>query len=262
MTIEKHGFIYIWRDKKRNKFYIGCHWGTEDDGYVCSSKWMRDAYRYRSEDFKRRILARVYTNRNDLLQEEYRWLSKIKPEELGKRYYNLTNHPNGHWSASEEDRVLTLREKISKMTKEAMARPEVQAKSETRLAGMRGKKQSSDAVEKRREAMKSTMAKKFPVEQRKVVLEHGSEAYRAAMAESVKKACTEGRRDVEAIAEKNRSAWKNKSPEELAKHAAAVSKLQWWTDGKTNKRVTDSPGEGWTRGRTWQPKATSATSIP
>jgi len=53
---------------------------------------MRKAYRRRPEDFKkRRIIARIYTNRKDLLDEEYRWLQMIKPEELGKRYYNLGN---------------------------------------------------------------------------------------------------------------------------------------------------------------------------
>lgn len=99
--MEKYGFVYVWRDKKRNRYYIGCHWGREDDGYICSSKWMRDAYRYRPEDFKRRVTARVYSNRNDLLVEEHRWLSMIKDEEIGKRYYNATKHHNGHWFADE-----------------------------------------------------------------------------------------------------------------------------------------------------------------
>ena len=43
--MEKYGFVYIWYDKKRKMYYIGSHWGTDDDGYICSSNRMRDAYR-------------------------------------------------------------------------------------------------------------------------------------------------------------------------------------------------------------------------
>ena len=38
---EKTGFIYIWFDTKRKMYYIGCHVGKEDDGYICSSKWKK-----------------------------------------------------------------------------------------------------------------------------------------------------------------------------------------------------------------------------
>lgn len=90
--MEKYGFVYIWFDRKHKRFYIGSHWGIEDDGYVCSSNWMRDAHRRRPCDFKRRIIARVFTNRRDLLLEEHRWLSMTKPQELGSRYYNHTTN--------------------------------------------------------------------------------------------------------------------------------------------------------------------------
>lgn len=88
MQKEKYGFVYIWRDRKHNRFYIGCHWGKEDDGYICSSTWMRNAYRRRPQDFKRRILKKITTNKSDLFFEELRWLKMIKKEELGKKYYN------------------------------------------------------------------------------------------------------------------------------------------------------------------------------
>lgn len=108
------GFIYIWFDKKHKRFYIGSHWGSEDDGYICSSTWMRNAYKRRPEDFRRRIVKRVDSNRNALLIEEHRWLQMIGDRELGKKFYNLTNHLNGHWFASDEDRVLTIKEKMKK----------------------------------------------------------------------------------------------------------------------------------------------------
>lgn len=83
------GFVYIWLDKKKHRFYIGSHWGAEDDGYICSSTWMKRAYKRRPFDFKRRILSRISSSRELLLKEEQKWLDLIKSEEVGKRYYNL-----------------------------------------------------------------------------------------------------------------------------------------------------------------------------
>lgn len=110
--MEKYGFVYIWFDRKHKRYYIGCRWGHEDDGYVCSSPWMKNSYKRRTQDFRRKILTRVYTTRADLLNEEYRWLSKIKNNELGKRYYNLHNNRNGHWSA-DPNTLKTVGAKIS-----------------------------------------------------------------------------------------------------------------------------------------------------
>ena len=109
----KYGFVYIWMDRKHKRFYIGSHWGDENDGYVCSSRWMRQSYKRRPNDFKRRVVCRVYTNRNDLLEVEHHYLLLIEDDLLGKKYYNLTKHLNGHWSTDEEKR-LTVGQKISK----------------------------------------------------------------------------------------------------------------------------------------------------
>lgn len=109
----KYGFVYIWFDRKHKRYYIGCRWGDEDDGYICSSRWMRNSYKRRPDDFKRRILARVYTCRQDLLNEEHRWLSLVSDSEVGVKYYNLTKHLNGHWSANDDTRQV-VGSKISK----------------------------------------------------------------------------------------------------------------------------------------------------
>ena len=102
--MEKYGFVYIWFDRKHKRYYVGSHWGTEDDGYICSSSWMKRAYKLRHQDFRRRIIARVTTSRQDLLLEENRWLQMIDDDELGSRFYNLTKHLNGHWSSDQEKR--------------------------------------------------------------------------------------------------------------------------------------------------------------
>jgi hypothetical protein len=110
--VKTSGFVYIWRDRKHNRYYIGSHWGSEDDGYICSSPWMRQAYSHRPDDFKRRILSRVNTNRSDLLKEEQRWFDMVKPEEIKIRYYNLHLKTYGPWYANEQSR-LSVGEKIS-----------------------------------------------------------------------------------------------------------------------------------------------------
>jgi hypothetical protein len=120
--MEKYGFVYLWLDRKHMRYYVGCHWGTEDDGYVCSSTWMRQAYKLRPHDFKRKILARIYSSRADMFDEEHRWLQMINEDELGSRYYNRQNKKFNHWSAEELERV---RQKMSERQKEVMKNPEV-----------------------------------------------------------------------------------------------------------------------------------------
>lgn len=99
--MEKYGFVYIWYDRKRKMYYVGCHWGTENDGYICSSNRMRDAYRRRPQDFKRKILE-SNINKQELHAREYAWLKLMKEDELGKRYYNLHNHHFGHWMTKQD----------------------------------------------------------------------------------------------------------------------------------------------------------------
>lgn len=103
--VEKYGFVYIWFDKKHKRFYIGSHYGTTDDGYVCSSSWMKQAYKHRPQDFKRRIL-KTNIERSELIDNEYYWLSFIKENELGKRYYNLASKRVTHWHVDEQQRLL------------------------------------------------------------------------------------------------------------------------------------------------------------
>lgn len=111
------GFIYIWFDRKHKRYYIGSHWGKEDDGYICSSSWMKQAYKKRPEDFKRRIIVRNIESKNLLIKEEHRWLSMIKQEELkGKRYYNIVNSAKNPWW-TDEYRKLSIGEKISRAKK-------------------------------------------------------------------------------------------------------------------------------------------------
>ena len=149
----KYGFVYIWYDRKYKRYYIGCRWGSEDDGYICSSSWMKQAYKHRPQDFKRRVISRVYTNRNDLLEQEYQWLSKIKPDELrGERYYNFHNYHFGHWTTDEE-KTLSIKEKLSRKAKQNHSNPEWRIKYEEGLKSRNNRSSDLEVREKRRKSM-------------------------------------------------------------------------------------------------------------
>lgn len=125
--MEKYGFVYLWFDSQHHRFYIGSHWGIENDGYICSSPSMRIARKRNQQAFKRRILKRIYTNRKDLLIEEQRWLDMVKPWEFGYRYYNINAKANDYaWWMNDETKKIIIdkiknapgrSEKISKANK-------------------------------------------------------------------------------------------------------------------------------------------------
>lgn len=108
--LEKYGFVYIWFDCKHKRYYVGCHWGTEDDGYICSSNWMRNSYSRRPEDFKRRIIKTGISSKKETFLEETRYLGMIKPEELRIRYYNKMINLH-HWLC-DDDKTKTVRQKM------------------------------------------------------------------------------------------------------------------------------------------------------
>ena len=202
---QKYGFVYIWRDRKHNRYYIGAHWGTENDGYICSSRWMKAAYKRRPADFKRKIIE--ITNEMDLLLDiEAKWLSLIKENELRIRYYNLRNKKFNHWTAYPEN-VQTIKEKISYKTKEAMARPEVKEKYKKGLKNRDCRSSDLEVRKKRSESMKKAMAEKFPIEQRADYnrVKFGSEKY------------------VQNMKEKSKNMWANRTDEEKNKIGKKIS---------------------------------------
>ena len=97
-------FVYLWRDRLFNKYYLGYHGGTNPN-YVCSSKYMKKEYKARPEDFTRRILATG--TKVDMAVLERELLQKRK-KHLGQRYYNLAiSWPIFKWT----DDILEKRKK-------------------------------------------------------------------------------------------------------------------------------------------------------
>jgi len=240
MIEERTGFIYIWYDRKRKMYYIGCHAGKEDDGYICSSKWMRDAYRYRKQDFKRRIIKRNILI-DDLLTEEYKWLSLILDNELGKKYYNLNKHHFGHWHIDIESRK-TVKQKLSEASKLLHQDPEYKKKF------LEGRKkmppQTQQQIEKR---AKSNTGKKRTEETKRKISESNkgkvmgplSDEHRQKVSESLK-------------GEKNPFYGKQHDPELKkqmnAKTSVTMTGMIFWNNSAINKRSRECPGEGWVKG--------------
>jgi hypothetical protein len=233
--MEKYGFVYIWLDRKHKRYYIGSHWGTEDDGYVCSSSWMKKALKNRPTDFKRKIIARIYSSKQDLLDEENRWLAMIKPSEIKERYYNLRIHAFGHWSA-DQDLSLSVKEKISNNVKIGMQRPEVRANYLKSLE-TRNQIQTEETKRKRSESMKKTMADKFPESNR------------------WKKLSDEER--YEYYSDKAKNNWANMDLDKKQQICDKISQShigigkgsRWWNDGIINKRTVECPGSEWKLGK-------------
>lgn len=121
------GFIYLWYDRKHKRFYLGSHWGSINDGYVCSSKWMKQAYARRPKDFKRRIIKKITTSKRDLLIEELRYLQMIKDSEVGSRYYNLARHINNTWFVDNEHKISVI-DKIRRAAIKQFSSPEARKK--------------------------------------------------------------------------------------------------------------------------------------
>lgn len=184
--MEKYGFVYIWYDRKHKRYYIGYHWGHDHDGYICSSSWMKQAYKLRPQDFKRRILKTNIKCKKEALAEERRWLSLIKPEEVGKRYYNLNLGSQNHWHADETLKLSTS-EKISIKIKAKYQDPEYRKKYEE---GQKNKKKDwcTDEIRKKKsDSMKASMAQKWPEENRPKRAKQGSDEHRAKLSAGVRK---------------------------------------------------------------------------
>ena len=240
------GFVYIWFDRKHKRYYIGSHWGTENDGYICSSRWMRKAYRRRPEDFKRRVISRVSSTRADLLTEEHRWLSLIGDNELGKRYYNMTKHHPGHWTTTENAK--SIGQKISESHN---ANPNWGAWS-------KGKSLSEDTKQKLREANASQFQNPEQIEMRR---EKSKELWSDPVYREIQRSKKLGRKHTpEHIAkrvEATQAKWNTKggrkcshpySEEHRKNLSKAISSLKWFNNGSINIRSKDCP-EGFKPGR-------------
>ena len=250
---EKYGFVYLWRDRKHNRYYIGCHWGTINDGYICSSDWMRDAYRRRPNDFRRRILV-TGLSRPQMYLEEQRFFDKIKPEELKVRYYNLRLNTTTHPWHSDPDKLLTVGQKISKANtgRKSPCTPERARKISE---GKKGKKPnwSEEGIARIRDAASNRIVsdeqkQKISEGVKKHFKENGHNCTGTTLSEEHKEAISrnlKGRK-------KDNFVMTDARKEAMAKRAQAGAEARTgskaYNNGEIEVRSKTHPGEGWELG--------------
>jgi uncharacterized protein YlaI len=90
------GFVYLWWDALRKKFYIGSHMGSFDDGYVSSSKRLNNCHKKRKNDLSRIIIETVdNSDREYLYKREQYWLDCIDDSYMGGFSYNIRKCAKG-----------------------------------------------------------------------------------------------------------------------------------------------------------------------
>lgn len=101
------GFVYKWVDTSNGMYYIGCHKGDVNDGYIGSGTYFLKAYNKRPEAFVREVL---YSGEHFAELEEF-MLTELNASQ-DKQSYNLTNACRGQYEYTSE-----IREKIGKAHK-------------------------------------------------------------------------------------------------------------------------------------------------
>jgi len=103
------GFVYRWYDTSNNKFYIGSHKGTPDDGYVGSGTWFKKAYTKRPESFIREIM---YEGVNYRKYEQI--ILEYEDAASSDCFYNLKNAAEGGYTLNGRPMSKKGRENLSK----------------------------------------------------------------------------------------------------------------------------------------------------
>lgn len=184
--MEKYGFVYIWFDKKHKRYYIGCHWGSVDDGYICSSSWMKKAYKIRPTNFKRRILKTELT-RQEMYVEEQKYFDMIKPEEIKVKYYNLSLSSKKPWHQYPEH-VKTIGQKISHSKKGKSVGPCSPEKA-AKISAAKKAKNRKFTEEHKEKLRQAKLGKKLSPEHREKVIKTlgKTEDWREAVSAASKK---------------------------------------------------------------------------
>lgn len=105
-------FVYCWTDHKTLKLYIGYHKGPKDDGYICSSKLMKEEYKIRPEDFSRQIIS------EGSIQEMIKLENKLLLSIDAARNPYFYNQHNGNGNFYCKGHTQKTKEKISQGRKD------------------------------------------------------------------------------------------------------------------------------------------------
>ncbi len=101
-----NSFIYIWYDFYKDKFYLGSHYGSEEDGYLFGGIDIKTEYKKRPNDFTRDIISYHLVNEYYEIREiEKSYLIKYDVEN-NEYFYNRTNESYGGYHKKSVERRL------------------------------------------------------------------------------------------------------------------------------------------------------------
>lgn len=92
------GFVYLWQDTKQDKFIIGSHYGSLEDGYTTSTGgiYVKRIFKLRPESMRRRVLEYCKVDsREEVLRLEQKWLDLRPDIAHDTRYYNSKQFAKG-----------------------------------------------------------------------------------------------------------------------------------------------------------------------
>lgn len=90
-----YGYVYMWSDLKRNKFYVGSHKGSIYDNYKSGSKRINSIIKKRNHTMVQTILEYYYgDDRSELYSLEEKWLKFYNVED-NSNFYNYKSEAKG-----------------------------------------------------------------------------------------------------------------------------------------------------------------------
>jgi group I intron endonuclease len=152
------GFVYLWKNYKNNKMYLGSHLGKTNDGYVGSGVYFKRAYNKNPENFKRIIL---YTGSNFIEIEDF--LLKFFDAANNDSFYNLKNDAIGGWEHCNTKEIKEKRGLSLSKAKKGKA-PVCSSRDKSGINNpMYGKKHSNITKQKISEKRSGIANRKIPV---------------------------------------------------------------------------------------------------
>ena len=152
------GFVYIWRNAKNKKKYIGSHKGTPDDGYIGSGILFMRAYKKNPSDFSRQIL---YSGEKYRKVEAY--ALRIFNAANNDAFYNLKNYAIGGWEHVNNEETIKKRNKTISIKKKGVYPEHLKYDKSGKSNPMYGKKHSQEAKKKMSLARNGKPTKTQPV---------------------------------------------------------------------------------------------------
>lgn len=241
------GFVYIWKNTKSGKFYIGSHMGYLNDGYAGSGAHFKNAFTKDRSHFRRKILEFVCGDYKKLLEREDFWLSLCSKKK--HKYYNSSFKATGlHPYSCDSLRAMSNSKKNRKWytngSEDFLLQPTDDRVNVLTLG-------RSKTMNRQLGANRNSIWITNGGEEKKIFsLEHipdGWELGRKLKIKENAKQFIHSQNSKEKIKQANVGV--KKTQETRLKLSKSKQGRQWYTNGNETKLSFSSPGVGWREGR-------------